>query len=83
MHFASVDKCLFFHLVPEDCWYYDGYEEDCPEGCVWTHFSRGDGMCNAPGVAATRSLSEEKAVGAGKLLQVFFSAQIIMKLLFL
>jgi len=52
--------------VPEDCWYYDGYKEDCPEGCVWTHFSRGDGMCNAPGVAATRTLSEEKAVGAAQ-----------------
>jgi len=50
----------------EDCWYYDGYKEDCPEGCVWTHFSRGDGMCNAPGVAATRTLSKEKAVGAEK-----------------
>jgi len=50
--------------LPEDCWWYDGYEEDCPAGCVFHHFSRGTGMCNAPGVAATRTLSEEKAVGS-------------------
>jgi len=55
-------------VSPDECWYHDGYEEDCPEPCVWTHFSRGDGMCNAPDGTLPngtgRSQSEEKAVGA-------------------
>jgi len=61
----------------DECWWHDGYEEDCPAGCVWKHFSRGTGMCNAPNVAAERSqlrdtvkeravadTETEKAVGA-------------------